>query len=54
MTAPKKPETTEKAVEVGVFRAGRLQNYVENWREITSDSYILDIVEHCHIGFSEG
>ena len=36
------------------FEAGRLKNYIENWRKITSDPVILDIVEHCHIEFSPG
>ena len=36
------------------FEAGRLKNYIENWRKITSDLVILDIVEHCHIEFSPG
>lgn len=28
--------------------------YLENWREITQDQNILDIVEHCHIEFYDG
>ena len=31
------------------FEAGRLKNYIENWRKITSDPVIAYIVEHCHI-----
>ncbi|CAG2190554.1 unnamed protein product [Mytilus edulis] len=30
---------------------GRLKNYVENWQKITSDKFILDTVEHCHLEF---
>ena len=26
-----------------------MKNYVDEWREITNDTHILDIVEHCHI-----
>ena len=36
------------------FEAGRLKDYIENWRKITSDPVILDIVQHCHIEFSPG
>ena len=28
-----------------------MKRYVENWRKITSDERILDIVQHCHIEF---
>ena len=28
-----------------------MKSYVENWRKITSDERILDIVQHCHIEF---
>ena len=35
------------------FRAGRLKEHVENWRKITSDDNILDIVQHCHIEFMQ-
>lgn len=31
------------------FQAGRLKHFVANWRNLTSDPVILDIVEHCHI-----
>ena len=30
------------------FEAGRLCLYVENWRKITNDPVILDLVLHCH------
>lgn len=36
------------------FEAGRLKNYIGNWRKITSDPNILDIVEHCHVEFLPG
>ena len=31
--------------------AGRLQHFVSRWRCITSDSYILGMVQHAHIRF---
>ena len=31
-----------------------MKHYIENWRKITSDPVILDIVQHCHIEFSPG
>ena len=31
------------------FVAGRLKHFVNEWRKLTNDSNILDIVEHCHI-----
>ena len=39
--------------KVSKIQAGRLQFYIENWRKITSDESILDIVQHCHIEFEE-
>jgi hypothetical protein len=30
---------------------GRLANFIDNWKNITSDPYIHDIVENCHIEF---
>ena len=33
------------------FEAGRLRYFVKNWRDITQDQNILDIVEHCHLEF---
>lgn len=36
------------------FEAGRLKCFVENWRKITSDDAVLDIVQHCHIQLKEG
>ena len=30
-----------------------MQYYIENWRKITSDENILDIVQHCHFEFDE-
>ena len=34
-----------------VFTAGRLKNFIDNWQKITTDEFILDIVEHCHLEF---
>ena len=31
--------------------AGRLRFFVENWRKITQDENVLDIVQHCYIEF---
>ena len=28
------------------FPSGNIQNFLENWKRITSDKYILDIVKH--------
>ena len=28
------------------FQAGNIKNFWENWKRITSDKYILDIVKH--------
>lgn len=40
--------------EVENFQAGNIQNYYENWKEITSDKNILDIVKNgVRIDFSE-
>lgn len=36
------------------FEAGRLKYFGENWRKITSDDAVLDIVQHCHIQLKEG
>ena len=37
-----------------IFYAGRISDYIENWRKITSDENVLDIVQHCHIEFGQG
>ena len=36
-----------------VFKAGRLKLFLDNWKEITSDETILDMVSGCHIDISE-
>ena len=36
------------------FTAGRIKNFIENWRNITSDRNILDCVQHLHIEFISG
>ena len=33
--------------------AGRLKYFLSAWMEITSDRKILDMVEHCHLEFTE-
>lgn len=35
------------------FIAGSLYNFVDEWRKLTNDPYILDIVEHCHLNIVE-
>ena len=30
-----------------------MKYFISKWRELTSDSQILDIVEHCHIEFTD-
>ena len=45
--------STARSKKVSLFKAGRLQYYIENWRKITSDVNILDIVQHCHFEFDE-
>ena len=31
------------------FKAGRLKDFTYNWEKLTSDAFILDTVQHCHI-----
>lgn len=33
------------------FKAGRLKDFVHNWEKLTSDTGVLDTIQHCHIGF---
>ena len=33
------------------FQAGKLAHFIAKWREITSDSWVLDAVQHYHIEF---
>lgn len=35
------------------FEAGQLHKFIREWRMITSDPFILVIVEHCHLDFDE-
>ena len=44
----------EEAVAEVCFEAGRLQNFEENWRNLTSGENIQDIAFHCHIEFEQG
>ncbi|MES9883156.1 MAG: reverse transcriptase domain-containing protein [Sedimenticola sp.] len=49
----KKPQTGAQEVEqvnTG-FKAGRLKDFAENWRKITNDETILNIVQNCSIDF---
>ena len=36
------------------FEAGRLKYFAENWKKITSDDVVLDIVQNCHLQLKEG
>ena len=36
------------------FKAGRLKDFAHNWKKLTSDAFILDTVQHCHIEFKQG
>ena len=36
------------------FEAGRLKDFAHNWEKLTSDAFILDTVQHCHIEFKQG
>lgn len=51
--AKKRQDGAQEISQVSGFEAGRLRHYIENWRKITSDETVLDIVEHCHIKFLE-
>ena len=33
--------------------SSQMQNYIVNWKRITSDPFILDVVAHCHIDFED-
>ena len=35
-------------------QAGQIKYYVDEWRKLTSDNNILDMVQHAHLQFSEG
>ena len=35
------------------FEAGQLHKFINEWRVITSDLFILDMVEHCHLNIDE-
>ena len=35
------------------FEAGQIHKFVHEWRKLTSDQFILDIVLHCHFEIDE-
>ena len=35
------------------FEGGKIHNFVQEWRKLTSDQLILDIVFHCHFDIDE-
>ena len=36
------------------LHAGRLQQFIPAWKDITDDPEVLDWVEHCHLEFIDG
>ena len=49
---PKDPSKEIPVSDTGSYcQAGRLQQFVPAWKEISDDPVILDWVEHCHIEF---
>jgi hypothetical protein len=42
-----------KAVVSTVRTAGCIKRYIKNWKSITADPYILDMVQHAHIKFNK-
>ena len=36
------------------FKARRLKDFAHNWKKMTSDAFLLDTVQHCHIEFKQG
>lgn len=45
-----RPQKSEQKKE---FKAGRLSMFEENWRKLTNDPRILDIVRNCHLEFND-
>ncbi len=41
----------QEVLTTGSFTAGRLAHFVAKWRELTSDKWIIDTVQHYHIEF---
>lgn len=41
------------SINTNDFQAGRLKLFVNEWRKLTSDKYILDAVQHCYIEFTD-
>ena len=37
----------------GTFVAGRVAHFIDKWRELTSDKWVLDTVQHYHIEFAK-
>ena len=37
-----------------VFQAGSLRFKVKEWRNLTNDKFILDMVQHSHLKFTAG
>ena len=47
-------ETVKISVsEISAFVGGRLKYFSSKWKELTQDSKIIDIVEHCHFEFCD-
>ena len=51
MTSGREDETNEVGTcvvsELHEFQAGRLKKIVDNWKKLTSDSKVLDIIQNC-------
>ena len=43
----------DQEVDPVCFKAGRLSQFEENWRKLTSDESVLDIALHCKIEFDK-
>lgn len=41
-------------ISISQFKAGRLKDFAHNWGKLTSNAFILDTVQHCHIEFKQG
>ena len=41
-------------ISTAQFKAGRLKEFVHNWVKLTSDAFVLDTVQHCHIELTQG
>ena len=47
-----KCDNTKKNHVVELFMASKLSYHIAQWREITSDKWVIDAVQHYHIEFT--